>query len=105
MNKYQEITQARELLDLPERASMEEIKSNYRKLVSKWHPDKCGGDNEQSKEMTQKITAAYKIITTYCNQYKFSFTEQEVKNYLSDEEWWFEHFGTDPLWGNNNNSR
>ena len=22
----------------------------------------------------------------------------EVKNYLSDEEWWFERFGEDPLW-------
>jgi hypothetical protein len=32
-NKYQQITEARNLLELPERASMEEIKSNYRNLI------------------------------------------------------------------------
>jgi len=39
MNKYQEITEARALLELPERATIEEIKSNYRRLMRKWHPD------------------------------------------------------------------
>ena len=101
MNKYQEITEARKLLELPERATMEEIKSNYKRLLSKWHPDKCRENNEQCNEVTKKIIAAYNIIITYCNQYKFSFTKEEVKNYLSEEEWWFERFGNDPLWGNN----
>jgi DnaJ-class molecular chaperone len=100
MNKYQEITEARKLLELPERATMEEIKSNYKRLLSKWHPDKCRENNEQCNEMTKKIIAAYNIIITYCNQYKFSFTKEEVNNYLSEEEWWFERFGNDPILGN-----
>jgi DnaJ-class molecular chaperone len=104
MDKYHQITEARKLLELPERASMKEIKSNYRKLIRKWHPDKCSENSEQCNEMTKKLNAAYNIIITYCNQYKFPFTKEEVKNYSSVEEWWFDRFGNDPIWGNDKKS-
>lgn len=99
MVKYNDIVEARELLNLPERASMEEIKSNYRKLLMQWHPDKCPGNHEKCTDMTKKLTCAYKTILLYCNQYKYSFTKEEVELYLSAEEWWFDRFGHDPLWG------
>ena len=98
MKKYQEITEARKMLQLSERATMKEIKSNYRSLLAKWHPDKCRENKKQCNEMTQKIIAAYKIIINYCNQYKYSFSQEEIRNYLSEDEWWFERFGDDPLW-------
>lgn len=91
--KYQDILAAKELLDLPERASMGKIKSNYRKLLSKWHPDRCKESYEKCSEMTKKIIAAYKIIIDYCDQYQYSFSKEEVKRYLSNEEWWIERFG------------
>jgi DnaJ-class molecular chaperone len=97
--KYKDILEARELLELPERASMDEIKSNYRRLVSLWHPDRYRENKEKSEEMTRKIIAAYEIITAYCENYKYSFAQEEVKRYLSVEEWWFDKFGNDPLWG------
>jgi len=97
--KYQNIMEAKEVLNLPDRASMKEIKSNYRALINKWHPDKCKENHEQCNEMTRKINSAYDIIITYCNHYKYSFAEDEVRTYLSAEEWWFERFGNDPLWG------
>jgi DnaJ-class molecular chaperone len=100
MKKYQEITEARKLLGLSERATMKEIKSNYRALIAKWHPDRCSEDKEQCNEMTRKIIAAYKTIMNYCNQYEYSFSEEEVRNYLSKDEWWFERFGHDPVWSN-----
>jgi len=50
MIKYNDIVEAKELLNLPERVSMEEIKSNYRKLIMQWHPDKCNGNREQIKD-------------------------------------------------------
>jgi DnaJ-class molecular chaperone len=99
MKKYQEITKARKMLKLSERATMKEIKSNYRSLLAKWHPDKCSEDKEQCNEMTKKIIAAYKTIINYCNQYKYSFSKEEIRNYLPEDEWWFERFGDDPLWG------
>lgn len=57
MIKYQDIIDAKELLNLPERVSMEEIKSNYRKLIMQWHPDKCRSNNEKCNEMTKKLTS------------------------------------------------
>jgi len=95
----QDILAAKELLNLPERASMAEVKASYRKLIHRWHPDKCRGDKSKCHEMSSKIIEAYKTIMAYCNQYKYSFAEEEVRRYLSDEEWWMERFGSDPIWG------
>ena len=99
MKKYEQIHAARIILELPEQATMEEIKSSYRILIQKWHPDKCQANREKCKEMTTKIIAAYRIINEYCKHYKFSFSKEEVNKYLSAEEWWFERFGKNPLWG------
>ncbi|MBN2034264.1 MAG: J domain-containing protein [Deltaproteobacteria bacterium] len=98
MNKYQEIMEARKLLRLRESATMEEIKSNYRTLLSEWHPDKCLENQERRNEMTRKIISAYKIIMHYCQHYQYSFSEEAVKRHLSPEEWWFEHFGGETLY-------
>jgi DnaJ-class molecular chaperone len=96
---YSDIIEAKQVLNLPERASMEEIKSKYRELIRYWHPDTCCEDPEKCNEMTGKITAAYDIIMAYCNQYRYSFSEEEINHYLSDEQWWFKRFGNDPIWG------
>ncbi len=99
MDLFQEISTARKILELPERATMPEIKANYKKLLNRWHPDKCSDDIERCNEMTGKITAAYKTIINYCDWYSFSFSLEEVANYLSEDELWMERFGNDPLWG------
>ena len=98
--KYQTINEARMVLELPETASMEQIKRNYRRLVNRWHPDHCNDSPERCKEMAQKITEAYRIILDYCANYRYSFTQEEVDKYLSEEEWWYQRYGTDPIWGN-----
>ena len=99
MKKYEQVNAARIMLDLPERATMEEIKSSYRTLIRKWHPDKCEEDVEQCREMTTNIITAYRILNEYCSNYKFSFSKEEVSKYLSAEEWWFERFGKNPFLG------
>jgi len=99
MNTYQEITEARKLLGLSERATMQEIKAAYRRMVSRWHPDRCGEDKENCREMTQKINAAYRVIRDYCANYQYSFSPEEIENYITKEEWWAERFGNGPLWG------
>jgi preprotein translocase subunit Sec63 len=98
MTKYDEITEARKTLDLPERASLQDIRESYRILLNKWHPDKCTDGSENCAEMTRRIINAYKDIIAYCNQYEFSFTEEEIKKTCSVEEWWFERFGNAPWW-------
>ncbi|MHB1325199.1 MAG: J domain-containing protein [Thermoleophilia bacterium] len=54
MNGYEEIKEARLLRELSERATMDEIKANYKKLMGKWHSDKCGDDIETCAEMSKK---------------------------------------------------
>jgi DnaJ-class molecular chaperone len=100
MLQYKDINEARKLLNLPEQASMDEIRSNYRRLIRMWHPDRCGQDNAECHEMTQKIIKAYQTITLYCSQYMYSFAREDVEKHLSNEEWWYARFGDDPLWGN-----
>jgi DnaJ-class molecular chaperone len=98
MNKYQQITEARSLLELPERASLEDIKGNFRSLIRQWHPDISEETKEKCTEMTAKIIAAYAMVIDYCNHYRYSFSQEEVRLHFSEEEWWFERFGNDSIW-------
>ncbi len=98
MRKYKEITRAREVFALPERATMQEIQARYRELLREWHPDTSKKGKKKSTEMTGQIVDAYKVIMDYCKNYEFSFSEAEVRYHLSEEDWWFERFGKDPVW-------
>lgn len=93
MARYQEIDAARQLLELPEAATMKRIKSNYRALLDRWHPDKCRENKNACEEMTREIIAAYETLVAYCSGYRYSFREEDVKRHLSPEEWWMEQFG------------
>ncbi|MCF8111672.1 MAG: J domain-containing protein [Desulfobacteraceae bacterium] len=65
MSKYEEITRARHILELPETTTMKQIKANYRRLLSRWHPDHCTGQNEKAHEMARKINEAYQVLLDY----------------------------------------
>ena len=98
-DRFKEIDEARKLLNLPEAASMETIKANYKKMIAKWHPDKSLENKEECAEMTRRIIAAHEVILDYCQNYQFSFSQESVKRHKTKEEWWFDRFGHDPLWG------
>lgn len=102
MTKHEEITRARKILELPETATMDQIKAAYRRLISRWHPDRCGESSENAHEMTRKITEAYRLLVDYCANYRYSFSEKAVKQQRSPEEWWMEQFGSEPLWSGKN---
>ncbi|MBW2036230.1 MAG: J domain-containing protein [Deltaproteobacteria bacterium] len=97
--KYDQITEARKILELPESATLQEVKRQYKKLMAKWHPDKSREKKEICEEKAKKINEAYKEIMNYCNNYSFSFSKEEVEKYITEEEWWFKRFGNDPVWG------
>jgi DnaJ-class molecular chaperone len=99
MGLFEDINAARMLLDLPERATMADITSQYRAKIQKWHPDRCKADKDACNKMTARIIAAYRLIGDYCKNYEFSFSKEEVGHYLPAEEWWFERFGRSPIWG------
>jgi DnaJ-class molecular chaperone len=100
MGKYEEITKALQILGLYEFATLKEIKNKYRELLKEWHPDLCRVNEDIRKEKTIEIINAYRIIMDYCEQYRFSFSQEEIEKYISADEFWAKRFGSDPIWGN-----
>lgn len=91
-SKWTKLEEARKILNLPKRTTRREIIEKYRKLVKKYHPDKKGDE-----ELTKKINEAYEILMEYCDNYLIIL--EPNANITNPEEWWFEHFGEDPVWG------
>ncbi len=90
---WEKLNKARKILGLPVRTTRKEIIQRYREVVKNFHPDK-GGDEERFKEVNE----AYELLMEYCNDYVISL--EPNKDLLEDpEDWWFEHFGQDPIWG------
>jgi len=88
---------------LPEKASIELIKKNYKQLAKQWHPDKCKGKPEKCKKRMQEINEAFATIVAYCDNYGVSFEKEafEKQDVFADYgEWWSKQFGNDPIWGN-----
>jgi curved DNA-binding protein CbpA len=64
-NEIQNLAHAYLVLDVPHNSSQRAIKSAYRKLVKRWHPDHYRPGSEEHTEATQMTTlinAAYAKI-------------------------------------------
>ena len=83
MDKFEAINKARRILGLGEEATKEEIRSKYLELVKKYHPDKTSQDKGHAEKI-KDINRAYKIITSYCDNYKFSFSREEIERMNPD---------------------
>ncbi len=101
MGLYEDITESRRILGIYEHETLKNIKDKFKSLIKQHHPDVSKEDRIESKKITEDIIWAYKTITNYCNNYKFSFEKDEVNKYLPAEEFWRLRFGNDPLWSNN----
>jgi hypothetical protein len=86
-----EIDRARRILGLGERASLGEIKSAYRRMCKKYHPDTLSDDDPNSKTI-KEINAAYRLLLDYCEQYPLSFRPEKVDSF-DPERWWYQRFG------------
>src|SRR5262250_1205997 len=59
------LRKAYRVLDVPEAASALAIKSNYRKLIKRWHPDRPStgaATSDEAMMMTKLINQAYALI-------------------------------------------
>ena len=82
------------LLGLREKSTLKEIKLKYKNLMKKWHPDKHPDDAEKATKMSMQINEAYNIILDYCNNYEYSFDEDNIKKTsFTPAEWWHDKFG------------
>ena len=69
----EEIEKALNILSLPKLISREDVKTQYRFLAKKNHPDK-GGDAEKMEQLNM----AYKLLITYIEEFRYTFDEEEV---------------------------
>ncbi|HON56723.1 MAG TPA: J domain-containing protein [bacterium] len=99
--KKQQLLEALKILELEIPVSYIEIKTQYKKLLKKWHPDKCKKNQDECKQKTIEIVAAAKLLFDYIENYKFSFDDKNDTHNHSIEDWWFNKFGNDSLWGQN----
>ncbi|MEW6618889.1 MAG: J domain-containing protein [bacterium] len=91
MITFKNLDEARRILGLDEEVSLEEIKEAYHNKAKKLHPDK-GGEEEQMKRLNQ----AYKLLISYCSNYKISFRQEDYKRANPDV---MERFMHDWMWG------
>ena len=75
LNPFDEITHALEILELPNLITRADLKKQYRFLSKKYHPDK-GGDAKKQEELNY----AYKLLTTYIEEFRYTFDEKEIAN-------------------------
>lgn len=92
---YQDLQSALKLLGLGERASLAEIKTRYRQLVKKHHPD--GRLDPGDPAMIRQLNAAYALIRGYCEDYCYCFSLEEFLE-QNPEERLRRQFANDPLW-------
>ena len=86
MADFNEIDEARRLLGLGEAATLKEIKSAYRRLAHRQHPDAHGSTTDENDEVMKKLNWAYKLLLDYCTHYKYSFREEDIgRTYPHDE--------------------
>ena len=78
MVNFNEIDEARRLLGLGEAATLKEIKSAYRRLAHRHHPDTHGITTDENDETMKKLNRAYKLLMDYCTDYKYSFREEDA---------------------------
>ena len=95
MANFEQINQARELLGLGEAATLRQVKQAYKRVANRYHPDKCKDpDKTKCDEMMKMINEAYELIMKYCNQYSYSFREEDVRRtYPHDEYLRKYHYG------------
>jgi len=91
--KWEKLEEARKILKLPKKTTRKEIIEQYRKLAKEYHPDHGGNE-----ELIKKLNFAYELLMEYCDNYIIDLESTE-KRKLSPDEWWFERFGEDPIWG------
>jgi len=86
MANFNDIDEARKLLGLGDIATLSEIKSAYKRLAHRYHPDKPSGGVDETETM-KKLNWAYQLLMRYCDDCKYSFRGEDVAKTYPHEEY------------------
>ena len=73
-----------EVLDLTERAGTDEIRSSYRNLVKKLHPD-LNPNDEEAQERFKRVTTAYRILNDPAQRQRYDRGEIDGEGRVNPE--------------------
>jgi len=95
------VREAADLLEIRDRASLNEIRRRYHERIREWHPDVSQKDPAVSHEMTILLKAAYDLLVDYCMNHPVPFRFGDLKKDLEESPagYWMDRFGDDPIWG------
>ncbi len=94
MPDFDSLVKAKTLLGLHDKATLSEIKTRYKKLMHRWHPDRNPDDPDTANAMSAKINEAYRTLLEYIRHYEYRLDEEYLKEKtLSPGEWWERKFG------------
>jgi len=84
-NRYRRIEEARKALGLGEEATRNEIRDAFRELSREYHPDHRPEEKiPAGREEFEKIVRAREILEHYCENYRYSFREEEIRRQPAD---------------------
>ncbi len=100
-SEWEKVAAAAKLLQLEETATLKQIKSAFRRMCKKHHPDLAAHQDEVESMAVQEIHEAYEVLLQYCKDFRFPLKPQDSDQSMEAEDWWMDRFGQDPLWGKN----
>ncbi len=92
---YDDLHRALAIFRLTPPVTLPEIKARHRELVKRFHPDRA---TEGDPEDIRAVNGAYGILRSYCENYRFFFTDDEFCAQNPDELL-RRQFAQDPIWG------
>ena len=76
---YHKYNEACDILDLPQKFTIEELKQAYRKKALKFHPDK--NPEADATEQFQKISEAYEFLSNVGVEYDENHIDEDISGY------------------------
>ncbi|KAL8183145.1 UNVERIFIED_CONTAM: hypothetical protein K2H54_019710 [Gekko kuhli] len=66
------------ILDVPQTASLEDIKKAYRSKVLRWHPDKNPDNRKEAEQKFKEIVEAYKVLSDKSTRNLFDGSSKDI---------------------------